>query len=445
MFGIWFACSMPKLYLFSYINREGRGRGNNTNQGYMRDDEEQLRAKKILFPVVAIIIAITVFLGAIELTTRTVSWLTGKGFVLALHELEPYDRAIESIYRWHPFTGIIFRPNNRFWGSHPNSKKKALIFVDKHGFLAKDQTLEYEKPENEIRIATIGASTTANLNLSFEENWPGYLGMLVQKAIPNRYIRVINAAVPGFDTAQSIGNLSLRVIPFNPDVVIIYHAYNDLKAVRPNSTFKPDYSHFHTKPYGYHKKPNVLIRSLHSSMFYVRTRNEYREYREKRKRYEELTRKEGSKGRLSYFPLEAVHVFEQHVRSLVSIAKAEGAIVIVSSFAILHEPNLDWSSSAVLKHLTEFQRRDLYSLLHFTPGLTLEAVFKGFKSYNRVLERLALQEKIGWVDNASLIPHEDSYFVDRVHFSGKGAKRMAQNLLPVVLRELKHRNLLGSN
>jgi lysophospholipase L1-like esterase len=408
----------------------------------MKGDEEQLRTKKILFPVVAIIIAITVFLGVIELTTRTVSWVTGKGFVLSLHELEPYDRAIESIYRWHPFTGIIFRPNNRFLGSHPNSKKKALIFVDKHGFLAKDQPLEYEKPENEIRIATIGASTTANLHLSFEENWPGYLSMLVQEAIPNRHIRVINAAVPGFDTAQSIGNLSLRVIPFKPDVVIIYHAYNDLKAVRPNITFKPDYSHFHTKPYGYHKKPNVLIRSLHSSMFYVRTRNEYREYGKKRKRYGELTHKKGSKGRISYIPQEAVQIFEQHVRSLVSIAKAEGAIVIVSSFATLHEPNLDWSSSSVLKHLTEFQRRDLYSLLHFTPGLTLEAIFAGFNSYNSVLERLAIQEKIGWVDNASLIPHEDSYFVDRVHLSVEGAKRMAQNLLPVVLRELKDQNLL---
>lgn len=206
--------------------------------------------------------------------------------------------------------------------------------------------------------------------------------MLVQKAIPNRHIRVINAAVPGFDTAQSIGNLSLRVIPFKPDVVIIYHAYNDLKAVRPNMTFKPDYSHFHTKPYGYHKKPNVLIRSLPSSMFYVRTRNEYREYRKKRKRYEELTNKKSGKGRLSYIPQKAVQIFEQHIRCLVSVAKAEGAIVIVSSFATLHEPNLDWSSSLVLKHLTEFQRRDLYSLLHFTPGLTLKAIFEGFNSYN---------------------------------------------------------------
>lgn len=401
-----------------------------------------MRTKKILYPIMASIIATTVLLGVIELTTRTISWFAGKGFVLSLHELEPYDKAIESIYHWHPFTGIIFRPNNHFLGSHPNSKKKAPIFVDKHGFLAKDQALEYEKPDNEIRIATIGASTTANLNLSFEENWPGHLGILLQKAIPNRDIRVINAAVPGFDTAQSIGNLSLRVIPFKPDIVIIYHAYNDLKAIRPNMTFKPDYSHFHTKPYGYHKKPNVLIRSLGRSMFYVRTRNEYREYRKKRKRYEEPTNKKSGKGRLSYIPQVAVQIFEQHIRCLVSIAKAEGAIVILSSFATLHDPNLDWSSSLVLKHLTEFQRRDLYSLLHFTPGLSLGTIFEGFNRYNTVLEKLAIQERIGWVDNASLIPHEDTYFVDRVHFSEKGARHMAKNVFPVVLRELKHRNLL---
>jgi len=38
-----------------------------------------------------------------------------------------------------------------------------------------------------------------------------------------------------------------------------------------------------------------------------------------------------------------------------------------------------------------------------------------------------------------LVPHEDKYFVDRVHFSSEGAASMAKNFLPVVLEQLKKR------
>jgi len=81
----------------------------------------------------------------------------------------------------------------------------------------------------------------------------------------------------------------------------------------------------------------------------------------------------------------------------------------------------------------------LNNLEHFTPGLTIKAIFDGINLYNATLEKIALQEKIGWVDNASLIPHEDKYFVDRVHFSKAGASRMAENLLPSVLEQLRER------
>ena len=93
-----------------------------------------------------------------------------------------------------------------------------------------------EKAKDEIRIATIGASTTANLNLNYEDNWPGKLGALLQSEFPDKQVTVINAGIPGFNTAQSIGNLTLRVLRFSPDVVIIYHAYNDLKLARSMAT-----------------------------------------------------------------------------------------------------------------------------------------------------------------------------------------------------------------
>lgn len=367
--------------------------------------------------------------------------LTNQGFRLSLHEFEASDNAIESKYHWHPFTGFTFRPNNSFRGSHPNQDKRPMIFTDKYGFLSPGKNFEPEKSANEIRIAAIGGSTTANLNLSFEENWPGYLGSLVKNFCQDKTITVINAGVPGFDSAQSLGNLALRVMPYKPDIVIIYHAYNDLKAIRPDMEFKPDYSHIHPTPFGYHTKPNFIKRCLNNSMFYVRTRNKYREYITSKGLMDQYYDMEPGKNRLSDIPKEAHETFERNIRSLVSIAQAGGSKVIISSFATLHDPSMDFTSTVQLEHLSELKKVELNMVMLFIPGLKLSAVFNGIRHYNQVLKRIAAEENTGWVDNATLIPHEEKYFVDRVHFTSEGAKLMAQNLLPPVLKELKVRDL----
>ncbi len=401
----------------------------------MDSRQQRSGARRLGYYAIGSLLVAISFLAAAELVTRTVSWASGKGFTLALHELDPYDREITDIYEWHPFTGFVFKTNNVIEGSHRRQQGRSHLLVDRHGFLAMDRGLDVQKPHNEIRIATIGASTTANLNLSFEENWPGRLGALVQQALPDTSVRVINAGVPGFDTAQSIANLALRVIPFRPDVVVIYHGYNDLKAIRPEAPFAADYAHIHRRPYGYHDRPPVLVRGLNHSMFYVRLRNRYRELAHATALRDSF--REG--GRLVEIPLAAEQAFEQHMRTLVAIARAGGASVVLSSFATLHDPEQDYGEPETLARLTPLQGEELNYLVRFTPGLTLPGVFDGIRRYNAVLQRVAREDGTGWVDNAARIPHTDEYFVDRVHFSRAGAELMAQNLLSVVLAQLRAR------
>jgi len=390
-----------------------------------------MQRKIIYYYIISTVLLVCVSFFSIELTTRIVSYFSGKGFSLSLHELDPSNNM--TIYQWHPFTGFIFKPNAVFSGGHPYQKEKSSILVDKNGFLAKDQQLSYTKPANEIRIATIGGSTTANINLSFDDNWPGYLGQLVQKVFPEKNIRIINAGVPGFDTSQSIPNLALRVIPFHPDIIIIYHAYNDLKAIKYGIEFKPDYSHIHSTPYGYHEEPTLIVKGLSQSMFYVRTRNQYRKFKERIDANGMMLKALTDKDRLDYIPEEALQTFEQHIQSLVAIGEISNAKVILSSFATLYDPNLDYTKRETFTQMSTLQKKDLYSLMNFTPGLTVNAFFKGIKEYNTILKNIAIHEKTGWIDNASSVPHKDEYFVDRVHFSKKGAKCMAENILPVVL------------
>src|SRR5713226_4513484 len=127
--------------------------------------------KTLKYYFVGSLLVVFTFFITVEFVTRTVSWAAGKGFTLALHEFDPVDSDILDIYQWHPFTGFTFRPNMTFIGSHPYQKETVKVFTDQYGFLTKDGLLTQKKDANEVRIATIGASTTANVSLEFDENW----------------------------------------------------------------------------------------------------------------------------------------------------------------------------------------------------------------------------------------------------------------------------------
>lgn len=396
-----------------------------------------MNSKKIKLYAIGTILIVTSLFGSIELTTRLVSWFSGKGFVLNLHEYDPSDSHIKHLYQWHPFTGITFRPDITFKGSHPRQTNHPSIIVDHLGFLSDGQTLAADKSIDEIRIAAIGSSTTANINLSYSENWPGYLGNIIQQAFPNKKICIINAGVPGFDTAQSVCNLALRVMPLKPDIVIIYHAYNDLKTIRKNAAFKPDYSHIHKKPLYAYVPPNHFIRGLNHSMIYVRARNRHRQHKRERAIIENIKNIHSTVTRLDCVPKEAQDAFRQHIRILISIAQSGGAHVILSSFATLHDPNASGRGIMESKQATELQKSELLLIGYFIPGLTIDAVFSGINRYNELLRALALEQRLGWVDNATTIPHDERYFVDRIHFSRAGAALMARNLFPVVIQQIK--------
>lgn len=389
--------------------------------------------RNVIFYLSSFVLISVVFAGSLELSTRMISFFSGSGFSLNLSEIDATDQRITDLYTFHPFTGFVFRPNLTLYGGAPGRREKSVIYTDNNGFLGNQTPVSYQKESNEIRIAMVGASTTASINLSYEDNWPGQIQKMLRKKFPGRKITIINAAVPGYDTAQSIGNLSLRVMPFKPDIVIIYHAYNDLKVIGPGQQFKPDYSHIHNTAYGFHPAPPIYKAWLEKSMLYVRTRNKFREANK------DLALLEGldQSGRMSEIPEIARQTFEDHIRSLIAIAGSGGAKVVLSSFATLHDPQLNYGSREVYKALSQIEQMELVNIVSFTPGLSCEGVFKGINLYNRTLADIAKDTGVGWVDNAKLIPHDERYFVDRVHFSSEGASLMAQNLLPVLEKILR--------
>lgn len=95
----------------------------------------------------------------------------------------------------------------------------------------------YEKPRGTLRIATIGGSTTAN-------TYPSMMGDIIDQQLGGaQNVEVLNFGLPYWTTAHSLVNFVLNVVDFDPDYVVIHHAWNDSKYQRLVEGYRGDYSH----------------------------------------------------------------------------------------------------------------------------------------------------------------------------------------------------------
>jgi len=98
-----------------------------------------------------------------------------------------------------------------------------------------------KKPAGVRRIACIGASTTYGGQTDATDSYPANLEKLLAST-GNRW-EVVNAGILGMTAAEMLINLELRVLPLDPDVVVILPSRNEVVAQVYNN-FTQDYTHF---------------------------------------------------------------------------------------------------------------------------------------------------------------------------------------------------------
>lgn len=103
---------------------------------------------------------------------------------------------------------------------------------------AHNRDFAYENLSGSIRIATIGGSTTANTYPPMLEK---YLNQHLEHSMQS--VEVLNFGLPYWTTAHSLVNFALNVLDFQPDYVVIHHAWNDSKYQRVDENYRGDYSH----------------------------------------------------------------------------------------------------------------------------------------------------------------------------------------------------------
>jgi lysophospholipase L1-like esterase len=102
-------------------------------------------------------------------------------------------------------------------------------------------SFERKKPAGTRRVVCVGASTTYGSLSDPHDSYPAQLGILMAKE-PGTW-EVVNGGIVGTVSTETLVDLEIRVLPVDPDVVVIMPARNEVFPQVYNR-FRADYTHY---------------------------------------------------------------------------------------------------------------------------------------------------------------------------------------------------------
>ena len=256
-----------------------------------------------------------------------------------------------------------------------------------------------------FRIVCVGGSTTYGGKTD-------HATFLEEQLRTDGYqVEVLNAGVPGWTSRESLINFELRVLPMQPDLVIVYHGRNDLFP-QLYDNFEIDYSHFRDWTYDFTATNRDLKRWFGRSRTFmlfglafptisgwdeVAEHPIYGSVRlENRPLPERAVRNLNDPTR--------THGFTRNNEQLISLASSHGADVVLATFA-------------------------------FRPDKPLRAQLN---RNNDVLRQLAANGRGVFLAETAALAEREDVFVDDCHVKEEGHKLRAE----ILFATLKHHDLL---
>ena len=300
---------------------------------------------------------------------------------------------IEELYRLDPGTGLRIPVEG-----YNNGR----IRINRLGFRGPEIALP--KPPGVTRLAFLGASTTLCAEASNNEStWPDLLVKRLGALRPGVVIDYVNGAVPGYGVTSSRRNLELRVAPLKPDIIVIYHATNDLAG---NSTVAAAARGIRM----IRGEKDMSWFSRYSMLWYLVEKNLIILNRQRNA--------EDSQGKLDVSSSELAEPFRRELSELVSAAKKVAGTVVLVTFSV----RLRAEQSA------EQKRESAVSSLFYMPYFTPDSLIQHYAAYNDVIREVARAQGGILIGGENDIPGDGIHFVDTVHFTDAGNRRMSERV-----------------
>ena len=288
----------------------------------------------------------------------------------------------------------------------PNSRTKS-ISINSLGFRGPE--IEMPKPSDRLRIGFIGASTTYCAEVSSDKKvWADIVVTELKSHFPAISIDYINGGVSGYTTQTSLVNLEKRVMPLNPDVVVIYHATNDLSQETRNLAEIAG-----LKKINLEKEASWLGR--YSLLWQLA---------EKNLALISLQSTSNKNDILNFDPQEIGEDFRQNLEKLVDLAYEEGArLVVLVTFSTYLRDGMTVNQ----------QNSAMISARYYMPYISVQDYSASFKRYNQIIREVAEKKRVLIVENENSIPGDSQHFNDSVHFKDLGSQLQADRIVSALI------------
>ncbi len=278
-------------------------------------------------------------------------------------------------------------------------------------------TLTAEKGQA-FRILAIGGSTTESTKLAAKERYPALLQDLLREHYPASDIEVFNAGRGWYTTKHSLINYVTDLRDWQPDLVILMHAINDLyRSFSPPQCAMGDYNRFWSHFYG------PSIRGAKPPTF-----EEHVLWHYSFAWYSQLRRHERDLPLARYVSLKD---FEQHLRRFVHYVRSDQVPVILMTQPSLYKAQMRAEEKEILQFGLSFCLTR-YSFFHEEYPAP-HSLYRAMQAFNDVTRTVAQQEQVGLVDAAPQIAKDVRNFFDDVHYktgaSHKIASMAAQHII----------------
>lgn len=315
-------------------------------------------------------------------------------------------RSIEDIifhpcYRDYFLLGRSFKPNTGGeWQRIPD------LEINSMGFRGGE--IDFKKEKGALRIAFLGASTT------HAGNYPEILRdrLIADDRFKNAKIEVINAAVPGWGSTQSLIQFLIRVVYLDPDMVIVYHGINDAERGTEDYHWLKHMKEVDYKRYsGFFRRHSVLYNFVSNQIERAIYRISYLMWKLNPKR-------DKNYGKIT----ASTQVYRMNLDHIAAAAKARGIKAVFVTMPLNFDANRPFEENA---------GRAGY------PYRDFEELAAKVDKYNEETRTASREDGAVLVDAAaSDMSRHPEYFVDLCHFSDEGARFFAGLVMDKIAQPL---------
>ena len=337
---------------------------------------------------------------------------------LKMAELNPPYLASEKAKKFEPHPYLILVPKPGEYPQPPNRE----ITHSASGFRGADIPLE--KPADGLRIACLGGSSTYGTGPSKDAfTWPARLQSILAAERPGQSVEVLNGGAPSWNSFESLNNLAFRVLPYAPDVVIVYLATNDAEAALwPNP--RTDNRHYREAWASY--RPSPIEPILERSVIYLTWRKYATNYLTQRADLGFLTKvvpggETGAALKTLQLPPElrspsdvGFASFQRNLVSMVGIAQAHGTqLVLMTQGMFSVDPTSHHLNHGATRVAAQQRMTEIVRAVAKDRGVPLVEM-------KPILEDTAAQQIAAG--------GQQTVFVDNVHLTDEGTSLLATNL-----------------